>query len=121
MVVHDNQTRFGPFPALLRSLLATNDGFSNNFLARYRADSHVSPATTPASLCHTADDERVSARNALLFVMAPAEQGVPYEGHIFDRGAHGRALHRGIGKVARAPTGCALRRVGVKWPTNCNT
>lgn len=61
-------------------------------LARYRVDSHVSPATPPTFLWHTADDELVPARNALLFATALAEQGVPYEVHIFDRGVHGLAL-----------------------------
>lgn len=61
-------------------------------LARYRADLHVSPATPPTFIWHTADDELVPARNALLFATALAEQGVPYELHIFDQGVHGLAL-----------------------------
>ncbi|MBX3010374.1 MAG: alpha/beta hydrolase [Caldilineaceae bacterium] len=61
-------------------------------LARYRADRHVSAATPPTFIWHTADDELVPARNALLFATALAEQGVPYEIHIFDQGVHGLAL-----------------------------
>lgn len=61
-------------------------------LNRYRADLHVSAATPPTFLWHTADDELVPARNALLFATALAEHGVPYELHIFDHGVHGLAL-----------------------------
>lgn len=61
-------------------------------LAQYRVDHHVTPATPPTFLWHTAEDELVPARNALLLATALAEQGVPYELHIFDRGVHGLAL-----------------------------
>lgn len=61
-------------------------------LDRYRLDLHVSALTPPTFLWHTADDELVPARNALLFATALAEQNVPYELHIFDHGVHGLAL-----------------------------
>lgn len=61
-------------------------------LDRYRTDLQVSQATPPTFLWHTADDELVPSKNSLLFATALAEQGVPYEIHIFDRGVHGLAL-----------------------------
>lgn len=61
-------------------------------LARYNAHQQVTPATPPTFIWHTANDELVPARNALRFAMALAEQGVPYELHIFDQGVHGLAL-----------------------------
>lgn len=61
-------------------------------LARYTLHRQVTPATPPTFIWHTATDELVPARNALLFATALAEQGVPYELHIFGEGVHGLAL-----------------------------
>ena len=61
-------------------------------LARYTLHHQVTPATPPTFIWHTATDELVPARNTLLFATALAEQGVPYEVHIFDQGIHGLAL-----------------------------
>lgn len=63
-----------------------------DLLARYTLHRQVTPATPPTFIWHTATDELVPARNALLFATALAEQGVPYEVHIFDEGVHGLAL-----------------------------
>jgi acetyl esterase/lipase len=61
-------------------------------LARYRLDEHVSPATPPTFIWHTAQDQVVPAANALRFAAALDANGVPYELHIFERGGHGLAL-----------------------------
>jgi acetyl esterase/lipase len=83
-------------PVLIReAMLSATLGSSQPVQAeldRYRADLHVSSATPPAFLWHTADDQLVPARNTLLFATALAEHGVPYELHIFDHGVHGLAL-----------------------------
>ena len=59
---------------------------------RYRLDLHVSAATPPAFLWHTADDDLVFAPNALRFAAALAEHRVPYELHVFESGVHGLSL-----------------------------
>jgi acetyl esterase/lipase len=59
---------------------------------RYRLDLHVSAATPPTFLWHTAADELVLAPNALRFAAALVEHKVPFELHIFERGIHGLAL-----------------------------
>jgi acetyl esterase/lipase len=58
----------------------------------YRADLHVSSATPPTFIWHTADDQMVFAHNALRFATALADHKVPYELHIFGSGVHGLSL-----------------------------
>ena len=59
---------------------------------QYRADRHVSSATPPTFVWHTAEDELVFAHNALRFATALADHKVPYELHIFGSGEHGLSL-----------------------------
>jgi acetyl esterase/lipase len=59
---------------------------------RYRLDRHVSSATPPTFIWHTADDDFVFAHNALRFATALVEHKVPYELHIFGSGVHGLSL-----------------------------
>jgi acetyl esterase/lipase len=59
---------------------------------QYRLDLHVSAATPPTFIWHTAEDELVFSQNALRFALALAEHHIPYELHIFERGPHGLAL-----------------------------
>ena len=61
-------------------------------LALYRADAHVSPETPPTFLWHTADDELVPVENSLRFALALARHGVSCELHIYPHGVHGLAL-----------------------------
>lgn len=59
---------------------------------QYRLDRHVSSATPPTFMWHTADDELVFAQNALRFATALADHHVPYEVHVFESGVHGLSL-----------------------------
>jgi acetyl esterase/lipase len=59
---------------------------------QYRLDLHVSPATPPTFLWHTAEDQIVPANHALRFALALAANKVPYELHIYEKGVHGLAL-----------------------------
>lgn len=61
-------------------------------VARYCLDRHVTPATPPAFIWHTAADPVVPAANALRFAAALDAQRVRYELHLFERGGHGLAL-----------------------------
>jgi acetyl esterase/lipase len=75
-----------------RNLLGEEpDGELVQFLSNER---HVTPSTPPTFLFHTADDAGVPAENSLLFALALARAGVPYELHIYAKGRHGVGLAR---------------------------
>lgn len=76
---------------MLNALLGTYTP-SQAQLDAYSADLHVSAATPPSFLWHTADDPVVPALNALRFATACAQQQVPYEMHLYGHGPHGLAL-----------------------------
>jgi acetyl esterase/lipase len=69
---------------------------------QYRLDLHVSPATPPAFLWHTSNDQIVPTNNALRFAAALAAHKVPYELHIFEDGVHGLALADAVTAVPGA-------------------
>lgn len=50
---------------------------------------NVSEHTPPIFLFHAANDRLVPAKHSLKMAMALAEQGIPYEMHIFENGDHG--------------------------------
>lgn len=52
----------------------------------------VTPETPPSFLWHTADDPGVPVMNSLLFAEACAAEGVPFELHVYNSGAHGLGL-----------------------------
>jgi acetyl esterase/lipase len=82
-------TFVSPREVLQRTVLESLDQEQKN---RYCLDRHVSPATPPTFLWHTADDALVPAMNSLRFAAALAEHAVPYELHIFGTGVHGLSL-----------------------------
>jgi acetyl esterase/lipase len=53
---------------------------------------HVTSQVPPTFLWHTAQDEMVSAAQSMRYALRLQEEGVPYELHIFEEGAHGLAL-----------------------------
>ena len=82
---------------------------------RYQADLHVSSATPPTFIWHTAGDQAVFAHNALRFAGALADHQVPYERHIFAGGEHGPALAdetTAVGQRFRDP----YYQGGSTWP-----
>jgi acetyl esterase/lipase len=52
----------------------------------------VDPSTPPTFLWHTADDGGVPVQNSLLFAQALAAHRIPFELHVFPKGAHGLGL-----------------------------
>ncbi|MBQ7624428.1 MAG: alpha/beta hydrolase [Clostridia bacterium] len=52
----------------------------------------VDEKTVPAFLWHTAVDELVPVQNSLIFAKALADNGVPFEMHIYPSGAHGLSI-----------------------------
>ena len=51
----------------------------------------VNADTPPAFIFSTAEDATVPPKNAMLYAMALAEHGVPFELHVYPKGAHGLA------------------------------
>ncbi len=68
-------------------------------LDEYALDRHVSAATPPAFLWHTADDPVVPALNALRFAAALDAHRVPYELHMYGSGPHGLALADAVTEI----------------------
>ena len=62
-------------------------------LARhYSAERHVTKASPPAFIWHTADDAAVPVENSLSLAAAYSRAGVPFELHVFPHGRHGLGL-----------------------------
>jgi acetyl esterase/lipase len=74
-------------------------------LARYSANTHVSPETPPTLLVHASDDKSVPLENSLLMFQALRAANVRSELHVFESGGHGFGLRGVAGKsVAAWPT-----------------
>lgn len=59
---------------------------------RFSAELNVTPDTPPAFLWHTAADQVVPVQNSLNLAAALADQGVPFELHVYPKGGHGMGL-----------------------------
>jgi acetyl esterase/lipase len=55
-------------------------------------DAHVTAATPPVFLWHTAADARVLVENSLRFASALGRHGVPFALHVYPQGRHGLGL-----------------------------
>lgn len=55
----------------------------------YSCEKHVTAATPPAFIWHTAADESVSVQNSLVYAAALAKNHIPMEVHIYPFGSHG--------------------------------
>ena len=82
----------------------TRDYFSrgNKDIQRdFSAENSVTEDTPPIFLWHTWDDTTVPIQNCLGFAAALADAGIPYEMHIYARGAHGLGLAPGNESVSQ--------------------
>ncbi|MCL1794417.1 MAG: alpha/beta hydrolase [Oscillospiraceae bacterium] len=61
-------------------------------LDRFSIEKHVDSGTCPAFVWHTAEDSGVPVENSLCMCEALAENKIPFELHVFPRGAHGLSL-----------------------------
>lgn len=68
------------------------DSPSQDQLLEMSADLHVTAATPPAFLWHTADDAAVPVQHSLAYTGALVRAGVPAELHVFPHGRHGLGL-----------------------------
>lgn len=53
---------------------------------------HVTTNTPPCFIFHTAEDKGVVVENSLMFASALRSAGVPFDLHIYEKGAHGLGL-----------------------------
>ena len=75
--------------------------WENDEIARwYSAEEHVTSDTPPAFLWHTAEDGSVPVQNSLNLAKALADQGVPFELHVYPKGHHGIGLGSEFGPAA---------------------
>lgn len=65
---------------------------SQEALLAVSTERHVNGRTPPTFLWHTVEDAVVDVENSLLFAGALRRAGVPFELHIYERGAHGLGL-----------------------------
>lgn len=81
------------------------------FLETLSIEKQVSSDTPPCFVWHTQDDDAVPVENTLLFVNALQKKQIPYEMHIFQKGAHGLSLANAEvypqDKMAHIQTRCA--------------
>ena len=71
------------------------DAPSSDVLAELSAECRVTPATPPAFVWHTADDDAVHVSHSLNYAGALMGAGVPAELHVFPHGRHGLGLAAG--------------------------
>ena len=85
-------------------------------LAAMSSETRVTDQTPPTFLAHTVADQAVPVENSLAFAMALRRHKVPFELHVFEKGAHGLGLGKGEPrfKVAPEPSFEA-------WPVLCAT
>lgn len=65
---------------------------SPELIAELSNELHVTKDTPPCFLFHTAEDKTVSVENSLMFAEALSKAGVPFDLHIYEKGAHGGGL-----------------------------
>lgn len=61
-------------------------------LALTSCELHVDGHTPPCFLWHTVEDASVPVEHSLMFAQALRRHGVPFELHLYERGAHGLGL-----------------------------
>ena len=61
-------------------------------LDEFSCDKRVTADTLPCFLWHTGEDPGVTMENSVAFAMALRRHGVPFELHVYEKGAHGLGL-----------------------------
>ena len=61
-------------------------------LARYSVEKHISEKTVPTFIWHTFEDTCVPVENSLMYAKALREKGIHFEMHIYPKKDHGLAL-----------------------------
>lgn len=65
---------------------------SEELVKKYSNELQVTKETPPAFIVHGLDDKTVPIENSLQYVQALRKNGVPFEFHLYEKGAHGFGL-----------------------------
>ena len=79
----------------MRNLLG--DSTSKSLLDEMSLQTRVSPATPPCFIWHTVEDSGVPVENSMSFATALRRNGIPFELHLYEQGAHGLGLRTNFG------------------------
>lgn len=92
ILVYPVITMDGPFveKGSCRRLLGENP--SPELRRELSAEEHVTADTPPTFLWHAVDDHIVAVENSFLFASALRRAGVPFDLHVYEKGAHGHGL-----------------------------
>ncbi len=100
------------YPVITMDGPATHAGSRKNLLGtspspalvqRMSVEKQVSEKTPPTFLVHTQVDETVTVENSILFYQALTKHRVPAEMHLFEQGAHGIGMKKGLGPTSNWP------------------
>ncbi len=100
------------YPVITMDGPATHAGSRKNLLGaaptpalvqRMSLEKQVSDKTPPTFLMHTQVDETVTVDNSILFYQALTKHRVPAEMHLFEQGAHGVGMKKGLGPTSNWP------------------
>jgi acetyl esterase/lipase len=90
--------------AVISMAAHTHQGSKNNLLGTDPApdlvqalsnELQVSPSTPPCFVWHTEEDKAVDVENSLMFAAALRKAKVPFDLHVYEKGAHGIGLANG--------------------------
>jgi len=85
-----------------RSLLGERP--SAALVDRLSIERHVTAASPPEFIVHTAEDKSVPVENSLMLYERLRKAGVPVEMHLYEKGAHGFGTTPGLGPTSEWPT-----------------
>lgn len=66
--------------------------YSQENIKKHSLELCVSSTTIPSFIWHTAEDDAVPVQNSLLYATALANNGIPFELHVYPSGGHGLSL-----------------------------
>ncbi len=77
---------------------------SEEKVAEFSNEQHVTSETPPTFLVHASDDKSVSPKNSIIFYEALLKHNVPAELHFYERGGHGFGMDNPTTKEKWMPT-----------------
>jgi acetyl esterase/lipase len=90
--------------------------YGQNFTAEdelaFSLEKQTGPHCPPVFLWHTAEDQSVPVENSLVFASALSKYKVPFELHVYPKGAHGLSISTPSVGIAETAENAALRQ----WP-----
>lgn len=80
-------------------------------------EKHVTKKTPPTFIFGSSEDTRVPIQNSLVYASALAENGVPFEMHVFEKGQHGFSVATNV--VCRTEELLSKNRLAAQWTKMC--